>query len=221
MEIQEYDFHVEHIAGVDNHIADTLSRLCFIGEEEVLAYRNEVEYDSEVIPKKQHDIIATCHNSQVGHGGLERTLNKLYAAQHNWDGMRRHTRQFIKQCPVCQKLNPIKVPIKCYPFTTAAYEPMACINIDTIQRILNTEINKSTGVSPAQLLLGGALHLDRQIFVARAPIPGDTDQPRRLSEWADAMIARQAQLINGTLTNTIWPPPHPVHTLSTRSDPMF
>ena len=61
MEIQEYDFHVEHIAGVDNHIADTLSRLCYIGEEEVLAYRNAVEYDSEVIPQKQRDIIATCH----------------------------------------------------------------------------------------------------------------------------------------------------------------
>ena len=42
MEIQEYDFHVEHIEGVDNHIADTLSRLCYIGEEEVLAYRNAV-----------------------------------------------------------------------------------------------------------------------------------------------------------------------------------
>ena len=132
MEIQEYDFHVEHIGGVDNHIADTLSRLCYIGEEEVSAYRNAVEYDSEVIPQKQRDIITTCHNSQVGHGGLERTLNKLHEAQHNWDGMRRQTRQFIKQCPVCQNLNPIKISIKCHPFTTAAYEPMACINIDTI-----------------------------------------------------------------------------------------
>ena len=147
MEIQEYDFRVEHIAGVDNHIADTLSRLCFIGEEEFLAYHNEVEYDSEVIPKKQHDIIATCHNSQVVRGGLER---HLHAAQHNWDGMRRHTRQFIKQCPVCQKLNPIKVPIKCYPFTTAAYEPMACINVGTNsiryspQRLRRQLLNSST-----------------------------------------------------------------------------
>ena len=54
-------------------------------------------------------------------------------------------------------------------------------DLPMVQRIFNTDVKQSTGVSPAQLLFGDALHLDHQIFVARAPNGGDTGQPRRLS----------------------------------------
>jgi hypothetical protein len=40
--------------------------------------------------------------------------------------------QFIKQCPVCQKLSTLHVPIQARAFTTATYEPHQRLNVDTI-----------------------------------------------------------------------------------------
>jgi transposase InsO family protein len=46
--------------------------------------------------------------------------------------MRKQVRQFINQCPVCQKLRETKIALKVHPFTTASYSPMETINVDTI-----------------------------------------------------------------------------------------
>ena len=46
--------------------------------------------------------------------------------------IRRFVRKFIQQCPCCQKMSQIKVPIHTKPFTTASYYPMERLNIDTI-----------------------------------------------------------------------------------------
>ena len=68
----------------------------------------------------------------MGHHGLERTLKKLHNTQQQWDYMRQHIKMFIKQCPYCQKASVIKPQILTHPYTTASYEPMEKINIDTI-----------------------------------------------------------------------------------------
>jgi len=41
-------------------------------------------------------------NPLGGHHGLTRTFNKLYE-EHNWKGMRKQIKQFIRHCPDCQK----------------------------------------------------------------------------------------------------------------------
>jgi hypothetical protein len=46
--------------------------------------------------------------------------------------IRRYVRKFIQQCPCCQKMSQIKVPIHTMPFTTASHYPMERLNIDTI-----------------------------------------------------------------------------------------
>ena len=38
--------------------------------------------------------------------------------------IRRYVRKFIQQCPCCQKMSQIKVPIHTMPFTTASHYPM-------------------------------------------------------------------------------------------------
>lgn len=125
--IQEYDFDIEHIAGVDNIAADAFSRLCPLSSEEMLCTMSEFR-----IPKDKYKIIATVHNSNAGHHGVERTLAKLQAQNNTWLYMREHVKRFVRKCPCCQKMSHIKVPIHTHPFTTSRYEPMECINIDTI-----------------------------------------------------------------------------------------
>ena len=82
MALSEFSFTLEFIPGVDNNIADAMSRLC----------RNNMvdepkEYTEEHIlsaisasnkPNKiQYSKISKLHNSQVGHFGLERTLRRF------------------------------------------------------------------------------------------------------------------------------------------------
>ena len=81
----------------------------------------------------QNKNINLVHNSTAGHNGVEKTLNKLEArGEETWPHMREHVKQFIRDCPICQKLDQRNVKIQTVPFTNATLEPMDTLNIDTI-----------------------------------------------------------------------------------------
>ena len=46
--------------------------------------------------------------------------------------MPEHVRRFIKQCPCCQKMSQVKIPIHTHRFTTATYAPFERLNIDSM-----------------------------------------------------------------------------------------
>ena len=125
--IQEYDFDLEYIPGPQNYIADAFSRLVPIEEPELLCLIDKFE-----IPQEKYKLISEMHNSQVGHFGVDKTLNKLEALYPSWTYMREHVRRFIRQCPCCQKMSQLKTPIHTLNFTSAAYEPMERVNVDSI-----------------------------------------------------------------------------------------
>ena len=135
MALSEFSFTLEFIPGVDNNIADAMSRLC----------RNNMvdehkEYTEEHIlsaisastkPNKvQYSKISKLHSSVVGHFGLERTLRRFKELKNVWQFQRQHVRHFIDNCPCCQKMSMLKIPIHAHGFTTSTYTPMECLNID-------------------------------------------------------------------------------------------
>ena len=137
--IQELDYTLRFVPGVENVIADTLSRLCpnllrmQPGEipeaaEEILAAISV----RETLPDSQAELIVTCHNSTVGHNGVERTIERLLRAGHKWPCMRQNVKDFIKECACCQKTSAIRVAINTQPYTTSAYEAMEVLNIDFV-----------------------------------------------------------------------------------------
>ena len=126
--IQEYDFDIEYLPGEKNIVADNFSRLCDIeSPDETLCTFSELR-----IPDREYRLISKVHNSSVGHHGVERTIDKLHKLGHNWTHLREHVRKFIRQCPCCQLMSYVKIPIKTHPFTRATYLPMECLNIDTV-----------------------------------------------------------------------------------------
>jgi len=141
--IQEYDFDIEHIPGKTNLVADSLSRFCQFPdvteekEEYIQDYVNGI-LDEFNIPRDLFKIISKCHNSLIGHHGVERTYKKVteYLLETNnkepWSKMREHIRLFIKLCPCCQKMSRLKMPIHTNPFTTATYSPMERVAVDAI-----------------------------------------------------------------------------------------
>jgi hypothetical protein len=124
--IQEYDFYIEHISGEANFVADAFSRLLPMTEER-LCLINEFR-----LSKREYSLIQAVHNSVSGHHGVERTYQKLIQQGHAWMYMREHIKRFIKLCPCCQKMSYLSVPIHTSPFTTASYNCMERLNVDSI-----------------------------------------------------------------------------------------
>ena len=137
MALSEFSFNLEFIRGVDNNIADAMSRLC----------RNNIidspdEYLNirilSIISRsfKPNDILYSkinrLHNSKVGHFGVERVLKCFQAKNDIWKYQRQHVKWFIDHRSCCQKMNVLKIPFHAHGFTTSTYSPMDCLNIDFI-----------------------------------------------------------------------------------------
>ena len=150
LDIQCFDFDVEHIAGEKNIEADGFSRLISVPEgipkeivvqEKIFALRQQLP-EVERLPQKVYDKIKCFHSAAVGHHGVEKTIAKLKDADVTWKGMRDDVRTFIRRCSCCQKMSVLKPLIQTQPFTLASYSPFDRICIDTIGPL---PIDSSTG----------------------------------------------------------------------------
>jgi transposase InsO family protein len=139
VDIQEYDFTLEHILGKNNPVADGFSRLVANNmPNDIIA----MLAPPKKIPEQLHILIGKVHNSVSGHHGLERTLRMLTTPSSadstvilvnpKTPSLRVHIKQYIALCPCCQKMSMLKIPIHSHPFTTSRYYPMECLNIDFI-----------------------------------------------------------------------------------------
>ena len=50
-----------------------------------------------------------------------------------WPGMKEAVKTFLRNCPCCQKMSAVKIPVNSYTHTTATYKPMKCRNIDFLK----------------------------------------------------------------------------------------
>jgi Integrase zinc binding domain len=131
--LQELDSDVQFVAGVDNEIADAMSRLSLNYKppktNECILASIDTPY---VISNDNYLMIGYVHNGVMGHGSVERTLIKLETLKQVWPYMRLDFKTYIRDCACCQKLSQIKIPINAYKYTTSTYRPMERINIDFI-----------------------------------------------------------------------------------------
>jgi hypothetical protein len=162
LQMQEFLFTLEHVKGVDNIVADAMSRNtlatvdidtpdCLPHQEWLACLWNSPQgthEDKDVlaelcmthleekevtsIPQHEYDLLMQCHNSQVGHHGVLNTMRKLELITKPFPKMEQKVKLFIKQCDCCQKLD-TRVPIKVVePFVLGGNQPMGCWNIDSI-----------------------------------------------------------------------------------------
>ena len=76
--------------------------------------------------------IQAIHNTNAGHFGVEKTIQKLISSGQRWRGMRKHVKHFVERCELCQKLSATKLSIQTMPFTLASYSIFDRICVDTI-----------------------------------------------------------------------------------------
>jgi hypothetical protein len=85
-----------------------------------------------IITPAHLEIIKECHGKKIGHGGVERTLNKILSLGGRWQFMRQDVRKFIAHCPACQKMSQINLPIHTIKYIASTYHTMECLNIDFV-----------------------------------------------------------------------------------------
>jgi len=93
------------------------------------------------IPTEYYNIISACHNSDVGHWGIEETITKVkeYLERHKdkfkdlvWTTLRKDVDNFIKRCPCCQLNRDLKFQINTKQYTTSKYGVFKNLSIDAI-----------------------------------------------------------------------------------------
>ena len=130
---QEFDIEKwGYVKGEKNIVPDTFSRLCPVDSIEPTNVIISMLTGYEV-PTDAWENISAVHNTESGHGGVERTLRKLDEKNLNWDKRTLHVKRFIKMCACCQKMDQIKRVIHSYPFTTSSYGVLDLISIDIIE----------------------------------------------------------------------------------------
>jgi len=150
LDLMEYDFDIEHIPGVKNEVADCFSRLLSHrhGNETephltvppaaalaLLAIPEDGKLSPFKIPREARKMIASCHNTNVGHWGVELTLKKVqerYKDKGRWPQQREHVKSFIRHCPCCQVMSNLRTPILTAKYTMTTYTSMERIYIDSI-----------------------------------------------------------------------------------------
>jgi hypothetical protein len=155
LQLQEFQFEIEHVRGVDNIVADAMSRNKlatvdidvpdYLPHHEWIARLWNSEQvsgdewcrvghliDELEISDEAYANIQMVHNATVGHHGVQNTIAKLQTAGLNWRFMEQHVKRFIKECDCCQKLD-CRVPI-CItaPYGQMIVRPMGCINVDAM-----------------------------------------------------------------------------------------
>ena len=135
MAYQEFDIKAwEFVKGTDNLVPDEFSRLC----EDITEDNPSVslfQLTGYKVSEKHWTTIASVHNFEQGHGGVERILRMLDNENIFWDGRTKDVRNFIKLCPCCQKMDQIKRVVHSYPFTTSTYGLWHTVSIDYIEQI--------------------------------------------------------------------------------------
>ena len=136
--LSESSFTLEFIPGVDNDIADAMSRLCrdnMVNSPQEYSKEHILSAISASTKPNESQIakVGRLNNSKVGHFGLERTLQRSNDREDVRQFQRQHIRHFIDECASCQKVSTLKIPIHAHGFTTFTCTPMECLNTDSIR----------------------------------------------------------------------------------------
>ena len=117
LQLGNYDFVIHHIPGKSNEIADGLSRLCYISEEE---------------DKVPDSIIQRYHNNVAGHLGVSATIKALHADGFQSKNISMEVEKFIQTCGLCQKSKSNQPTVEYDQRPTATLTPWTHISIDTL-----------------------------------------------------------------------------------------
>jgi hypothetical protein len=134
LRLLEFSFIVLHVPGIDNVVADTLSR----------AFSHRVGEDMPITDDEKMSILQSVHNEIVGHHGINKTLDLLKAANISWPGIKSDVTKFINSCLICQKIKRSNHLFKgSSEYHLHGSYPMETLSCDTIGPLPTDEFGNS------------------------------------------------------------------------------
>jgi len=128
LKLSEFDFDVTHIAGLQNNVADVLSRLC-AGTSAKVEPQDDIDDQSD---KSIKELISRAHNDMVGHCGVRETIRRLKKDKISIPKLYKSVQQFVSSCSTCQRMNHTVKRYSAPHFTVIDGTPFAKIAIDTL-----------------------------------------------------------------------------------------
>jgi hypothetical protein len=127
IQLSEFNFVLQHIPGVDNKLADGLTRVFRVSD--IVGEDNGKLSEQQ---KLQH--FQSVHNSIVGHLGVERTVEMLNAMDITWANIHEDITRFVRSCGICQKIKPqrIREHDPSGEHVLHSKYPMESLSIDTV-----------------------------------------------------------------------------------------
>ena len=101
------------------------------------------------IPKDKYEIIEKCHNHDIGHWGINRTMKmveeliendgSIAQKAQNWSSsqMRKDVYSFVANCDCCIKMSEKQLLSHTNKYVTNEYGVMKCIAVDAIHMPLS------------------------------------------------------------------------------------
>jgi len=140
LRLLEFDFMISHVPGVDNVVADTLSRSFMTkGVDEL----DESALVGVLSQQEKLQRFQSIHNDIVGHHGLGKTVDLLVSSGLEWPGFRTDLLGFIKGCLVCQKFKVHKSATGVSTLHIHGTLPMKSLSIDAIGPFPTDEFGNS------------------------------------------------------------------------------
>lgn len=137
--LQQHAFTIEHVAGVDNTVADGFSR-CFMlmGNQDIASAAPAISFQVQdstgfflFSRAERAAALEQAHGAISGHHGVQATLRKLKEMGMSWGRVKEDVTDYIRTCGICQKARTQQptttAPIK----TTIVHEPLDSLAIDT------------------------------------------------------------------------------------------
>ncbi|KAG9392936.1 enzymatic polyprotein [Carpediemonas membranifera] len=135
LRLSEFRFTIQHVRGVDNVIADVLSRIL-----------PDAPVVNAVVQEPHFDKFSAVHNDAVGNFGVDECIRRVKAAKTTWPGMYKDIRRWIKACPHCQLHAPAReCPIAYHPSSSDA--PFHRVQVDTLGPLPTTPSGNSYIIS--------------------------------------------------------------------------
>jgi hypothetical protein len=96
LRLLEFSFIILHVPGVENVVADTLSR--------AFSHRAGGTDSQVLLEDEKLALLHSVHNEIVGHHGIGKTMDLLKAMDINLPRMKEEVSNFINSCVICQKI---------------------------------------------------------------------------------------------------------------------
>jgi hypothetical protein len=127
-----------------------ITEINYLADKEILSYKISNALNPNLctpvysltetyrIPNEKYSVLSKIHNSERGHFGINITLQRAREAikqlKMKWPEteLRKDVTQFIHRCPLCQKMEKIKLPILTHKYVQTSLGIFDSLAVDTI-----------------------------------------------------------------------------------------